>query len=169
MPYARDMDADLAGKFIGMYVNDYTRDYGDIGPRSRSRIFERRRTGGGYLEKHVPQSGVRRVTNWRTSSFLCRLVGRFVAGVLDERLHLFEFLLEPGDEIVRAVLEEHDEAEREKHKKNEPEKAAEQCHGVDGNLLASRGQRGRARSNFRLNAQAKLPSFPQPCACPCSI
>ncbi len=31
LPYARDMDAELAGKFIGMYVNDYTRDYGQIG------------------------------------------------------------------------------------------------------------------------------------------
>ena len=31
LPYARDMDADLAGKFIGMYVNDYTRDYGGTG------------------------------------------------------------------------------------------------------------------------------------------
>ncbi len=31
MPYARDMDADLAGKFIGMYVNDFTRDYGEKG------------------------------------------------------------------------------------------------------------------------------------------
>ncbi len=31
MPYARDMDAALAGKFIGMYVNDYTRDYGETG------------------------------------------------------------------------------------------------------------------------------------------
>jgi 1,4-dihydroxy-6-naphthoate synthase len=31
LPYARDMDANLAGKFIGMYVNDYTRDYGEIG------------------------------------------------------------------------------------------------------------------------------------------
>ena len=31
MPYARDMDADLAGKFIGMYVNEFTRDYGEIG------------------------------------------------------------------------------------------------------------------------------------------
>src|SRR6266513_6601 len=29
MPYARDMDAKLAGKFIGMYVNDFTRDYGE--------------------------------------------------------------------------------------------------------------------------------------------
>jgi 1,4-dihydroxy-6-naphthoate synthase len=31
MPYARDMDAQLAGKFIGMYVNEFTRDYGEIG------------------------------------------------------------------------------------------------------------------------------------------
>ncbi len=31
MPYARDMDTQLAGKFIGMYVNDFTRDYGDTG------------------------------------------------------------------------------------------------------------------------------------------
>jgi len=31
LAYARDMDADLAGKFIGMYVNEYTRDYGEIG------------------------------------------------------------------------------------------------------------------------------------------
>jgi 1,4-dihydroxy-6-naphthoate synthase len=34
MPYARDMDASLAGKFIGMYVNDYTRDYGESGRRA---------------------------------------------------------------------------------------------------------------------------------------
>ncbi len=31
MPYARDMDADLTGRFIGMYVNEFTRDYGEIG------------------------------------------------------------------------------------------------------------------------------------------
>src|SRR5437867_1420749 len=31
MPYARDMDANLAGKFIGMYVNEFTRDYGETG------------------------------------------------------------------------------------------------------------------------------------------
>jgi 1,4-dihydroxy-6-naphthoate synthase len=31
LPYARDMDADLAGKFIGMYVNEFTRDYGESG------------------------------------------------------------------------------------------------------------------------------------------
>jgi 1,4-dihydroxy-6-naphthoate synthase len=31
LPYAREMDAKLAGKFIGMYVNEFTRDYGEIG------------------------------------------------------------------------------------------------------------------------------------------
>jgi 1,4-dihydroxy-6-naphthoate synthase len=31
LPYARDMDATLAGKFIGMYVNEFTRDYGETG------------------------------------------------------------------------------------------------------------------------------------------
>jgi len=31
LPYARDMGADLAGKFISMYVNEFTRDYGEIG------------------------------------------------------------------------------------------------------------------------------------------
>jgi hypothetical protein len=49
---------------------------------------------------------------------------------------MFKFRLESGHEIVRAVLEEHDEAKREKRKENKPEKAAEQCHGSDGNLLA---------------------------------
>jgi 1,4-dihydroxy-6-naphthoate synthase len=31
LPYARDMNATLAGKFIGMYVNEFTRDYGELG------------------------------------------------------------------------------------------------------------------------------------------
>ena len=31
LPYARDMDANLADKFIGMYVNEFTRDYGETG------------------------------------------------------------------------------------------------------------------------------------------
>jgi 1,4-dihydroxy-6-naphthoate synthase len=31
MPYAREMDTALAGEFIGMYVNDFTRDYGEVG------------------------------------------------------------------------------------------------------------------------------------------
>jgi 1,4-dihydroxy-6-naphthoate synthase len=50
MPYARDMDANLAGKFIGMYVNDYTRDYGDVGRRA-VREFLQTAHRRGYLEK----------------------------------------------------------------------------------------------------------------------
>jgi 1,4-dihydroxy-6-naphthoate synthase len=50
MPYARDMDAKLAGKFIGMYVNDFTRDYGDTGRRA-IREFLKRARDGGYIDK----------------------------------------------------------------------------------------------------------------------
>jgi 1,4-dihydroxy-6-naphthoate synthase len=50
MPYARDMDANLAGKFIGMYVNDFTRDYGDTG-REAIREFLKLARAGGYIEK----------------------------------------------------------------------------------------------------------------------
>ncbi len=31
LAYARDMSTKLTGKFIGMYVNEFTRDYGEIG------------------------------------------------------------------------------------------------------------------------------------------
>jgi 1,4-dihydroxy-6-naphthoate synthase len=34
MPLARGMDTDLADRFIGMYVNDFTLDYGDTGRRA---------------------------------------------------------------------------------------------------------------------------------------
>ena len=34
MPLARGLDTPLADKFIGMYVNDWTRDYGDTGRRA---------------------------------------------------------------------------------------------------------------------------------------
>jgi len=50
MPYARDMDAQLAGKFIGMYVNDYTRDYGNSG-RKAIREFLNRAADAGYIDK----------------------------------------------------------------------------------------------------------------------
>jgi 1,4-dihydroxy-6-naphthoate synthase len=50
MPYARDMDAKLAGKFIGMYVNDFTRDYGETG-RNAIREFLKRARDGGYIDK----------------------------------------------------------------------------------------------------------------------
>jgi 1,4-dihydroxy-6-naphthoate synthase len=50
MPYARDMDANLAGKFIGMYVNDYTRDYGEAGRRA-VREFLQTAHRRGYITK----------------------------------------------------------------------------------------------------------------------
>ena len=50
MPYARDMNTALAGKFIGMYVNDFTRDYGDIG-REAIRRFLGDAKKGGYVSK----------------------------------------------------------------------------------------------------------------------
>jgi 1,4-dihydroxy-6-naphthoate synthase len=50
MPYARDMDAQLAGKFIGMYVNDFTRDYGETG-RQAIREFLKRARDRGYIDR----------------------------------------------------------------------------------------------------------------------
>jgi 1,4-dihydroxy-6-naphthoate synthase len=50
MPYARDMDTVLAGKFIGMYVNDYTRDYGPTG-RAAIRRFLEDGYRAGYLDR----------------------------------------------------------------------------------------------------------------------
>jgi 1,4-dihydroxy-6-naphthoate synthase len=50
MPYARDMDTQLAGKFIGMYVNDFTRDYGETGREAITRFLNRAGEAG-YIAK----------------------------------------------------------------------------------------------------------------------
>jgi 1,4-dihydroxy-6-naphthoate synthase len=50
MPYARDMNEQLADKFIGMYVNDFTRDYGEQG-RAAIRRFLGDARSAGYIEK----------------------------------------------------------------------------------------------------------------------
>ena len=52
LPYARDMDATLAGKFIGMYVNEFTRDYGQIG-RAAIRKFLGDSRRAGYIDREV--------------------------------------------------------------------------------------------------------------------
>ncbi len=52
LPYARDMNADLAGKFIGMYVNEFTRDYGEIG-RAAIRRFLGDAQQAGYIKNPV--------------------------------------------------------------------------------------------------------------------
>jgi 1,4-dihydroxy-6-naphthoate synthase len=52
LPYARDMDAKLAGKFIGMYVNGFTRDYGEAG-RAAVRRFLTEGYDKGYVDVPV--------------------------------------------------------------------------------------------------------------------
>ena len=38
--YARDMDVSLADKFVGMYVNDWTLDYGPRGRAAVKRLLD---------------------------------------------------------------------------------------------------------------------------------
>jgi 1,4-dihydroxy-6-naphthoate synthase len=52
LPYARDMDAKLAGKFIGMYVNEFTRDYGEVG-RDAIRRFLAEAHNKGYIDAPI--------------------------------------------------------------------------------------------------------------------
>jgi 1,4-dihydroxy-6-naphthoate synthase len=40
LKYARDMDRDLASRFVGMYVNDWTIDYGPRGRQAVRRLLE---------------------------------------------------------------------------------------------------------------------------------
>src|SRR5437879_3630953 len=49
LAYARDMNSQLASKFIGMYVNEFTRDYGDTG-RAAIRKFLSDARDMGYLD-----------------------------------------------------------------------------------------------------------------------
>lgn len=52
LPYARDMDADLASKFIGMYVNEFTRDYGEIGRMAIRKLLGAARDKG-YIDAPI--------------------------------------------------------------------------------------------------------------------
>lgn len=52
MPYARDMSSDLASKFIGMYVNEFTRDYGEVGREAIRRFLGEARERG-YIDREV--------------------------------------------------------------------------------------------------------------------
>ena len=40
LQFARDMDPDLADRFVGMYVNDYTLDYGPLGRQAVAKLLE---------------------------------------------------------------------------------------------------------------------------------
>ncbi len=49
MNYARDMETELADRFVGMYVNDYTLDYGEKGRTGVRALMER-----GYQSGVIP-------------------------------------------------------------------------------------------------------------------
>ncbi len=49
MNYARDMETELADRFVGMYVNDYTLDYGEKGRAGVRELMER-----GYRSGVIP-------------------------------------------------------------------------------------------------------------------
>ena len=51
MTYARDMETDLADKFVGMYVNDYTLDYGENGREAVQELLNR-----GHKAEVIPHS-----------------------------------------------------------------------------------------------------------------
>jgi 1,4-dihydroxy-6-naphthoate synthase len=46
LKYARDMDVDLADKFVGMYVNDWTLDYGPRGREAVKRLLDEAHKAG---------------------------------------------------------------------------------------------------------------------------
>jgi 1,4-dihydroxy-6-naphthoate synthase len=52
MAYARDLNTSLADKFIGMYVNEFTREYGETG-RAAVRKFLDEAHRGGYIARPV--------------------------------------------------------------------------------------------------------------------
>ena len=52
MPYARGMGKDLASKFIGMYVNEFTLDYGDVGRQAIRRFLGEARERG-HIDREI--------------------------------------------------------------------------------------------------------------------
>ena len=52
LAFAREMNQQLAGKFIGMYVNNFTRDYGDVG-RAAIRKFLGDARLAGYVDNEI--------------------------------------------------------------------------------------------------------------------
>ncbi|HEY9713749.1 MAG TPA: MqnA/MqnD/SBP family protein, partial [Chroococcales cyanobacterium] len=55
LTFARDMPRELADKFVGMYVNELTVDYGDQGRQAVRRLFEMAHEKGIHKELVVPE------------------------------------------------------------------------------------------------------------------
>jgi 1,4-dihydroxy-6-naphthoate synthase len=58
MQFARDLDSRLAEKFVGMYVNDYTLDAGDVVPRAVQKLLDMGHEAG-FITKRVQVQFVR--------------------------------------------------------------------------------------------------------------
>ena len=52
MKYARGLEREMADTFVGMYVNDWTLDYGDRG-RQAVRLFLERGVAAGVIDRAV--------------------------------------------------------------------------------------------------------------------
>jgi len=46
LQYARDMGKDLADRFVGMYVNQWTVDYGPVGRQAVCELLRQAQAGG---------------------------------------------------------------------------------------------------------------------------
>ena len=55
LTYARGLDKDLADRFVGMYVNEFTVDYGDLGKKAIETLFNMAHEKGIFAEKIVPE------------------------------------------------------------------------------------------------------------------
>jgi 1,4-dihydroxy-6-naphthoate synthase len=55
MTFARDMQKELADKFVGMYVNELTVDYGESGRQAVRKLFEMAHEKGIHKELVVPE------------------------------------------------------------------------------------------------------------------
>ena len=117
LPYAREMNADLASKFIGMYVNGFT----SITVRLVARPFENcwvthATKGTSMLQSRSSSSSKNQRFFLGFSTFLCLLH--------DERFHPGKLLLKTLYEIAWSVLEQDDEGKSQNDKENQPEKSA---------------------------------------------
>src|SRR5262249_4698465 len=55
LQYGRDLDRSRADKFVGMYVNDWTLDFGPVGREAVARLLERGYEAGVIPQKVVPE------------------------------------------------------------------------------------------------------------------
>ena len=60
LAYARDMNAQLASKFIGMYVNEFTRDYSETGRAAIRKFLGDAHDNG--LHRRSGRTGIRGIT-----------------------------------------------------------------------------------------------------------